>query len=299
MFNSIIDDLKSSFSYGHMVTRLMIINAIVYVVLALIWAFTKNVGWYDVVIEQLAMPTSFSGLLYKPWTLLTHLFVHEGIWHLAFNMIGLNVFGKIVGDLLGDQKILPLYIFGGFVGAILVLVLTPIMPNLIVGNMRGASAGVLAIAMAAAITAPDYNLRLLLIGNVRLKYIVLVFILFDLIASQGNSNAGGHVAHLGGMLFGAFFMFQLRNGRDLSRGMTRWMDKLSSLRKNVGKKDHRSYMEVSHRSETLIKRQEGKSKKNEEDHEFRLNEILEKIKKKGYDQLSQKEKDFLRDASNN
>jgi hypothetical protein len=226
------------------------------------------------------------------------MFTHEGFWHLAFNMIGLNIFGKIVGDLLGDRKVFPIYLLGGIAGGIIVLVFTPILQNLGASIMVGASASILALAMAAALVAPDYNIRLLLIGNVRLKYIVLAFILFDLISSQGNANAGGHIAHLGGILFGALYVYLLKNGNDLSIPINNGLTWLQSInRPNVQPKKNRPVMKVEHRSEKLIKKISFTVEEPELDFDEHLDMILDKIKKKGYDKLTKEEKDFLNKAS--
>ncbi len=299
MFSSIADDIKSAFSYGHMVTKLMIINTAVFVALALIQVFTKNIGIYEPIINNLVMPTRAIEVLYKPWTIITYMFVQEGFWHLVWNMVGLNIFGKIVGDLLNDKKIFPLYLLGGIAGALLLLLVAPLLSHIGYGNMRGASAGVLAIAMAGAMVAPDYNIRLILLGNVRLKYIVLFFIIFDLIASQGYNNAGGHIAHLGGMLMGALFVYLLKNGRDLSIPISNifdWAYNISNPR--TKKSTYRPVMKVEHRSERLNKDHLAKNgPESEVNFDEKLDMILEKIKVKGYDKLTQEEKDFLTKAS--
>jgi membrane associated rhomboid family serine protease len=295
MFKSIADDIRNNFTYGHMVTRLIIINTAVLVVILLLKAFFSNLGWYQPVIQNVAMPTNAIELLLKPWTLFTYMFVHEGFWHFVWNMVGLNIFGKIVGDLIGDKKVLPLYLLGGIAGGILLILVTPLMSNLNYASLRGASAAVLALAMAGALIAPDYNIRLLLIGNVKLKYIVLFFIIADLVLSQGYENAGGHWAHLGGILMGAIFIAQLRNGRDMGKPINSLFKKISDIgsKKYSGSK-HRPIMKVEHRSNKLTNKTRVIQ---QDDYEAKLDAILEKIKRKGYDKLSQDERDFLNKAS--
>ena len=239
------------------------------------------------------MPTNSIDLLLKPWTIITYMFVHEGFWHFVWNMVGLNIFGKIVGDLLGDKKVLPLYILGGIAGGILLVLVTPIMSNLGYANLRGASAAVLALAMAGALVAPDYQIRLLLIGNVKLKYIVLFFIIADLVLSQGYENAGGHWAHLGGILMGALYISQLRKGKDIGKPVNSIVEKLSDLGSgNYKQTKHRPVMKVEHRSKKITNQQDST-----EDFEEKLDSILEKIKVKGYEKLSEEEKEFLYKAS--
>ena len=293
MFKSIVEDIRNNFAYGHMVNRLMIINTAVLVIVLIIKAFLNNLGWYQPVIRNLTMPTNSIDLLFKPWTIITYMFVHEGFWHFVWNMVGLNIFGKIVGDLLGDKKVLPLYILGGIAGGILLILVTPIMSNLGYANLRGASAAVLALAMAGALVAPDYQIRLLLIGNVKLKYIVLFFIIADLVLSQGYENAGGHWAHLGGILMGALYISQLRKGKDIGKPVNSIVEKLSDLGSgNYKPAKHKPVMKVEHRSKKITKQQDSS-----EDFEEKLDSILEKIKVKGYEKLSEEEKEFLYKAS--
>jgi membrane associated rhomboid family serine protease len=278
----------------------MIINTFVLVLVLLIGAFTKNLGWYQPVIENIAMPTKPMDLLFKPWTILTYMFVHEGFWHFVWNMVGLNIFGKIVGDLIGDRKVLPLYILGGLAGALLLVMVTPLMENLGVSTLRGASASVLALAMAGALVAPDYNIRLLIIGNVRLKYIVLFFIISDLVMSQGYENAGGHWAHLGGILMGLFYILQLRKGVDLGIPINRLVDYIAEFNEPRPQyKKHKPVMKVEHRSNKLSQTKSQKNTEAEDQYDFdeTLDYILDKIKSKGYEKLTQEEKDFLHKAS--
>ena len=299
MYNSIRNDIRGAFTYGNMVMRLIIVNISVFIALALIEVFTRNLGIYQPIINNIAVPTSPIALLYKPWTLGTYMFVQEGFWHLLWNMIGLNIFGVIVGDLIGDRRVLPIYLMGGLAGALLVVVLTPILSNLTGSYMIGASASVMALAMVAALVAPDYNIRLMFIGNVRLKYIVLFFIVFSLISSQGLVNAGGHYAHIGGMLFGALFVRLLKSGTDILKPVEKLIKWFSQINQSIPPEPkYRPVMKVEHRSPKIMtKNSSSNSFIDGLDYEDNLNRILDKIKEKGYQNLSVEEKEFLNKAS--
>ena len=89
----------------------------------------------------------------------------------------------------------------------------------------GASAAAMAMVVAAATLSPDYNLRLILIGDVKLKYVAAVLIFLDLIGTGGRMNTGGHFGHLGGALMGFLYIDQLRKGNE----MASWIDQVRNL----------------------------------------------------------------------
>lgn len=295
MFESIINDIKQSFSHGNMVTKLLIINVGVFVVTSLVKAFTIQSGFYPSFLSYLAIGGEFPSFIFKPWTFVTHMFVHGGFWHLLWNLIGLMIFGRIVGDLIGDKKVLPIYLMGGIAGAIMFILAFQFAPNVNGTIAIGASAAVLSIAVVAAMVAPDYNIPLILLGNVRLKYIVLAFIFFDIIGSQGTANAGGHFGHFGGIILGFVYIYLLRQGTDLA--------KLFSFNNLGNSNPYPSYSKgrskakvIQMKQAPLVKAQ--KKIKDSIDPEDKLNNILDKIKSKGYEKLTQDEKDFLNEASN-
>lgn len=300
MFKSIVGDVRSSFRSGNMVTRLILINCIVFVGVVLLKVFSYNwdlneLGtWYTTIVhENLAISSNWKEVLRHPWTFFTSMFLHEGPWHLVFNMLWLYWFGRITGDLLGDRTILPLYIMGGLFGAILYLI-TSTLTGWSGGDMAlGASGAVMAIVLAAAVTSPDYQMRFIIIGTVKLKYIALVVIILDLLGTMAG-NSGGHFAHLGGALFGYLYVLGLRGGYNLGRPVEIARD-LFEQRPIIKKAAPKAKMKVAHRSK-LVKPTKKKEKIDTSNQE-RLDQILDKIKQKGFDNLSDEEKEFLYQAS--
>ncbi len=289
MFKSVFKDVNAAFNYGNMLTKIIIINVGIYVVTAILAAFLPEI-YTTHILPYLALPGDLITFLYRPWTIITHMFLHGGFWHMAMNMLILYWFGNIAGDLLGDRRILPVYIMGGLVGAIFYMLSYPWMSGY--GSMAlGASAATLAIVFTAVMTAPDYIMNLLLIGPVRIKYIGLTILFFDLIGTAGNINTGGHIAHLGGAAFGFLFVFLLNKGIDL----TSWffLKKLKETKPNIFSKAS-SPLKVSHKSEQLKRR---KPLKENENLGTRVDVILEKIKAKGYESLTEEEKEVLYLAS--
>lgn len=292
MFRSIADDVKSSFDYGNMVVKLAIINVAVFMITAIMNAFFPYF-YQTSVLPYLAIPGDLNVLLYRPWTLITHMFLHQGIWHLIWNMLTFYWFGNIVGDLLGDRKILPIYIFGGLTGALFYLISFQFLPN--IGIMAlGASAAALAIVFAAVATSPDYIVHLIIFGPVRIKFIGLFILFFDIIGIQSTVNSGGHIAHLGGTLFGFLFLYLLRSDIDLSS----YFYKIIGFFTFNNKKSKKSTLKVSHRAPSLIQKKQAQNKKTANIN-HQVDDILDKIKQHGYNSLSDEEKEILFQASKN
>lgn len=283
MIQSIYQDIRQSFLHGNMIVRIIIINIALYMVLALTQALFP--AFFGSIFPYIALSGKIVNWLYKPWTLLTHMFSHTGFFHMAWNMIILYWFGNIVGDLLGDKKILPLFILGGLTGALFYMLSFQFLPT-IAPLALGASAAVLAIVFAAVAVAPDYRVYLILLGPVKIKFIGLFILFFDLLGATSNVNAGGHIGHLGGTLFGFLFIYLLRKGIDLSD----WPKKTSLENK---KKRH---LKVSYRAEKANPKPTKSPRQTNE--EEVIDKILEKIKQVGFENLTEEEKGRLERASN-
>ncbi len=314
MLSSIWDDVKQQFSYGNMIIRLIIVNVAIFLVINLMKVFLHHGGapdnWYDRILGWFKISSDPLEILMHPWSIFTHMFMHEGFWHLLWNMLFLYWFGRILGDLLGDKRILPIYVLGGLAGALAFFVSVNLLPYGSGGihTALGASAGIMAIVVAAGMIAPEYSLRLLFLGDVKLKYIVVGVIILDLIGTAGDINTGGHFAHLGGALMGYIFITQLQSGRDLSEPLNNFFDKTSNMFRGISEPSLRPRKgpKMVHRNEDKIKsrQQRGKTghrsdrgKSADGSHQDKLDAILDKIKKEGYDSLSEAEKEFLFNAS--
>ncbi len=290
--NTIWEDIRYKFSYGDMVTKLIFVNVGVFVIMQLFYLscwIAQSGGLFDLVHNKLILPADLHVLARQPWTLLTYMFLHADIFHVLFNMIFLYWFGEIFVLYLGDRKILPLYLLGGITGGVLYIALYNLLPVLApqmpVALLLGASASIMAIVFGAAALNPDHEVRLPFIGNVKIKYIALVYFIIDLI-SIPHSNTGGYIAHIGGAVCGMLFVRGLRNGIDVSRPMSRFAEAVTQQFKPKAK------MEVTHRniSSGGIPYSHTSAKESDED---KLNGILDKISRSGFDSLSKDEKDFL------
>ena len=330
MLQSIWDDIRREFDYGNMINRIIIVNVAVFLFLNLAWVFLRVFnGWetpnlYVDIRNFLAISSSGWHMLTHPWTVITHMFTHEGFWHLLWNMLFLFWFGRIFGDLLGDRRVLPLYILGGLAGALFFFIAAA-LPNFPGGGIAiGASAAVLSIVVAAAVFAPDYGIRLFLLGNVKLKYIAAFIVIMNVIGLGGDSNTGGAFGHLGGILMGFLFAWYLRRGTDLTVPVSAVLDRITGFYDSILRpsKDHarrgphtayrggRSVKEPAARERPSFMRRAGGTSRSEAaepsggtydkepSHQEQLDAILDKIKEKGYNSLSKEEKEFLFRASN-
>ncbi|MFZ1750542.1 MAG: rhomboid family intramembrane serine protease [Saprospiraceae bacterium] len=295
MFRSIANDVRSSFDYGNMMVKLVIINVVIFMITAIIHAFAPTF-YQSSILPYLALPGDLHTLMYRPWTLISHMFLHAGVWHLAWNMIIFYWFGNIAGDLLGDKRILPVYLIGGLVGALFYLTSFQFAAG-IGGYALGASAAILAVVFTAVATAPDYSVSLILIGSVRIKFIGLFILFFDIIGAGSSDNSGGHIAHIGGALFGFLFVYLLRKGTDLSVIFSR-ENSMFTRRRKAKMKPPNTKLKVAHKADSLTIRQKENQSKTENLTD-RVDVILEKIKRNGYDSLTDEEKDVLYKASKN
>jgi membrane associated rhomboid family serine protease len=296
-----------------MVTRLIIVNAAIFVAVNVLKIVLKIANqwetpeFYTDFIQFFCMAADWKQLLTHPWGILTSIFLHEDFMHILFNMLFLYWFGRIVGDLIGNKHILPIYILGGIVGNI-VYFITANLLNYGGSFALGASAGTTAILLAAGFLAPDYWIGILLIGPVRLKYVVAVVLFLDLIAIANDSNTGGHFAHLGGAIMGALYISRLRAGQDLGAPIVavtnatgRFFDNLLGQRKGTWrpKVAYKSPGATKQKQTRPSRPKSGVHVSDAEDlsHQEKLDSILDKIKQSGYDSLSNSEKEFLFNAS--
>lgn len=285
---SIVDEIKQSFKSGSSLTKLIYINLSVFLIVKLIAVFFFLFSIEDKIdlVSWLAVPADLSNLLYKPWTVFSYMFLHQEFLHILFNMLWLYWFGQIFLYYFDNKKLLSIYIVGGLAGAFIYIltfnifpVFTDILP---VSYALGASASVIAIVIAVSVYAPNHTIYLLFFGAVKLKYIALATILIDVI-SIASTNAGGHLAHLGGALFGYFYILQYKKGKNLTKYFDQIMDLLFSVFKP------RPKIKVSYRRPVDdIEYNKSKVQKQAE-----IDKILDKIAKSGYDSLSKQEKETL------
>ncbi len=294
----ILTDLKEKFNKGSVALQLIFINVGVFVIVTFVniflQLFNRSAGG---IFELLALPASFQRFIVQPWSIITYMFMHADLMHILFNMLWLFWFGQLFLYFFSAKHLRGLYILGGICGGILYMVAFNIFPyfhsQLYFATMVGASASVLAIVVATAYREPNYQIRLLLFGNVRLKYLALVVVITDLLFVT-SSNAGGHIAHLGGALAGLWFAASLKKGTDITAWINKILDGIQSLFHRNPNKKRKAKMKV-HYSDDRQKDYDYNANKKAQSEE--IDRILDKLKKSGYGSLTAEEKKSLFDAS--
>lgn len=257
-----IKDIQHLFLGTNKVVQAIAINVAVFILVNILVAiFSINTVQYWV-----GIPSDFIAFAWHPWTLFTYMFVHYEIMHLVSNMLILYLIGNVYVDLAGNQNFWKLYIVGGLAGGLLFL-LTALIPGFYQydSSLIGASASVLAIVTYSALMAPNYEVNLLILGRIKLKWLALGIVVLSTVLDL-NLNTGGKVAHLGGIIAG-FAFFKLRS-TSISFGPPKGNRK-SAKKMYVVQNDTSQH------------------------HQEQIDSILDKISKSGYASLTQKEKDYL------
>jgi len=284
------DDIKSTFRKGNSLMRLIYLNIAVFIivsVIGIIGFLVVNPEISNQTIRFISVPSSLNGLLVKPWTILTYMFVHKELLHILVNLLWLYWFGTIFLEYFDQKKLVAIYILGGLAGALAYVLSYNIFPAFaaVVEEsipLLGASASVMAIVITIAAYVPDYTVMLFLIGRVKIKYIAIV--IFRLTSFFDFSvNSGGKLAHIGGALFGYLYTLNYRQGRDLGKWFNRIIDSIVTFLKPSPK------MKVTYRKQA----DEYEYNKIKSERQEQINKILDKISKGGYDSLTKDEKDIL------
>ena len=289
---------------GNALITLIAINLVLFVVFAFVKAIyffryadksAAETFYYQNVLDWFTLPAEGDKILSRPWTILTQMFLHDGVWHVLANMLWLGLFGSILQTLTGNRKLIPVFIYGGLAGAIGFVLAYNFLPGLQAGvsvtSLLGASGGVMAVAVVTTMISPGYRIFPMLNGGIPLWVITIIFLIIDL-ATIPVDNPGGHIAHLSGAFAGVLFIYFLRRGYDWSDWMNNFFEWVSNLfnpdRPRKGKllKD-----------ELFYKSSSTPYKKTPNITQQRIDEILDKINQQGYNHLTDEEKDMLQRAS--
>jgi membrane associated rhomboid family serine protease len=263
-------------------TRLIVINIIVFLFANIL---THIPGCAFIVNDYLALPATFKGLLFRPWTLFTYMFVHEEPMHIIYNMLWFYWFGIVFVDFMSNKRLLYTYILGGISGGILFLLFSTVTGGIY--PLIGASAGIMAVIVATAILVPDYEFNLLFFGRVKIKYLAIAAFLLTSIVDF-TSNTGGKVSHIGGAIYGIFYMLQYKKGTDYAEIVSDFFKRIGRLfafAKAGARIKRKNTMYGVPGGRTKTASADEKQKK--------IDKILDKISHSGYDALTKEEKDFL------
>ncbi|MDE0772485.1 MAG: rhomboid family intramembrane serine protease [Salibacteraceae bacterium] len=293
MANFILDDFKRIFTGDNPLSKIIVANVIIFLITELFGRFIPIVNWF-------AIPGDATYFLLHIWSAVTYMFLHANFMHILFNMLWLYWIGKILLEYLGPRRFVAIYFLGGIAGGLLYSISFNLLAAVgsfpMGGLLLGASAAVMAIVAASATLLPDHRINLFLLGPVPLKYLAIGALILTSVLDF-SVNMGGKLAHIGGAALGFFFVRNLQNGKDWS---VPFYSFLFAVRNPFIKKKMRV---VSNKKSNTGQRQEtatpnpSASHLSDAEHQQKIDGILDKIGKSGYDSLTETEKEFLFKAS--
>ncbi|TBW28608.1 rhomboid family intramembrane serine protease [Gramella sp. KN1008] len=288
------DKIRYKIQTATVTEKLIALNVLVFILFFLLrtLAFLFQLP-SDFLLEWFVFPKEPLEFLVKPWSIITYSFLHNGIWHILSNMLILYFSGIYFLNYFSPKRLLNYYFLGVIIGALVYMLsynLFPAFQGTGRSYLMGASAGVMAVLIGIASHIPNMRVRLLLIGSIKFWWIAAFLVVLDIIQIP-MGNAGGHLAHLGGAALGYLYTNQLQKGNDIGKWFENLMDGVASLFKP---KEKKAKMKTVHRSgKTTKSRSSQKKAMDKDDKQKKVDAILDKISKSGYDSLSKAEKDFL------
>ena len=274
--------------------KLIAINVLVFVLFFLL----KTIAYLfqlpaNFLVEWFVFPKEPVEFLLKPWSIITYSFLHSGIWHILSNMLILYFSGVYFLNYFSPKRLLNYYFLGVIIGALVYMLsynLFPAFQGTGKSYLMGASAGVMAVLIGIATHVPNMRVRLMIIGSIKFWWIAAFLLIIDIVQIP-MGNAGGHLAHLGGAALGYLYTTQLKKGNDIGKWFENIMDSVASLFKP---KERKARMKTVYRTEKTTKTaQKPKKSFDKNEKQKRVDAILDKISKSGYESLNKDEKDFL------
>lgn len=283
-------DLKYQYARLNIAEKLIAINVVIFLlnlILVNLFRLPNIVNWFN-------LPENIGDFILQPWSIVTYSFFHSGFGHIFWNMLMLYFFGRTFLNLFDAKKFLNVYFLGVIVGGFLFMIGYNTIPALLNQNgvLIGASAGVTAILIYVCTYLPNQTVRLLII-DLKLWHLGVIIVVLDLLRLSNGQNVGGMLSHLGGAALGYFYAKQLMNGKDIGAGFGRFMDSIA----NLFRRDKKAPMKTVYKSAKPKSTTTGSTTANVDrkkaDKQRKIDAILDKISKSGYESLSKEEKDFL------
>jgi membrane associated rhomboid family serine protease len=291
----------SFWSDNNALLMLIILNVFVFIVLRFILAvyglsYLKSEDFYLHIFQWFSMPAKFSTFITRPWTLLSSNFTQLDLWLLLSNMFWLWTYGMIFQDLTGNGRIIPLYLYGGITGAVIYLVSYNVFPQMkAVADGQfyfGATTSIIAIAMGATVFAPGYRLFPMIRGGIPLWVVTVIFGIIDVFYL--SERPGLFFPHIASALIGLLFVQALKKGDDWGEWMSRAYNWITNIfgpkQKPVQRRQIKQEVFYNTKGHQPYKKTSNLTQQ-------RIDEILDKINLKGYDRLTEEEKELLKRAS--
>jgi len=267
---SFLDNIKNELQKHNKLTVLLVINISIFFIINI----SVSVFSTDIIVRNLALPLNLNEFVFKFWTLFTYMFSHKDFGHVFYNMLILYFTARTFLNFMSEKKLMFVYMMSGLFGGIILLVLSILFPNTFTNSILfGASAAVLGVVAALALYIPNLPVSIFGILEMKYKYYALLIFAVSTIIDF-NINTGGKISHFGGAFFGLLFGYLLKNGKDISE--------LSFF-----KRQKKTKLKVVHNNKN--KSVNDSSNANQKT----IDELLDKISKNGYENLSKTEKELL------
>lgn len=285
----------SKFKQNNMLNKLIYVNLAVFVLVKLvdIMLMLSGIKVENPLVDWFMVYAGWHNFITHPWGIITYMFLHQEFMHILFNLLWLFWFGQIFLEYFSNRQLLNVYLCGGIAGALLFILCYNVFPtfNATYACALGASAAVYAVVLAVAAYVPNYTVFVLFLGQIRIKWIAIFSVISD-IALLKSGNAGGHIAHIGGALFGMWYIIYLKRGTDITAWLGRIIDWLVT---------HFNFQRKPKMKVTYKRRGETDYEYNKRryDNQKEIDAILDKIAKSGYDGLTDDEKRKLFTNSRN
>lgn len=284
-FMSLSQDIKNGFTQLNALEKIIAANVIVFVVYSLLMLPGSSLHFFD----YFELPSQLSDFITQPWAIVTYGFLHYGFWHLLFNMLWLFVLARFFSNVFDYTIGVKLYFFGVLAGGAFFLLIYNLFPQLGNTKLVGASAGVRALLIFLCAYMPFMEVKVLVI-KLKLWHLGAFVVLIDLLNLVANNNFGGNIAHLGGSLVGYIYAMQLQKGKTMGKSFDSAIVSLENLFK--APKNKKTKLKTVHKGSKKVAgytKEEFKEFNNQK----RIDLILDKISKSGYDSLTKDEKEFL------
>jgi membrane associated rhomboid family serine protease len=267
---SFLDNIKNELQKHNKLTVLLVINISIFFIINI----SVSVFSTDIIVRNLALPLNLNEFVFKFWTLFTYMFSHKDFGHVFYNMLLLYFTARTFLNFMSEKKLMFVYMMSGLFGGLILLVLSVLFPNTFTNSILfGASAAVLGVVAALALYIPNLPVSIFGILEMKYKYYALLIFAVSTIIDF-NINTGGKISHFGGAFFGLLFGYLLKNGKDISE-LSYFKIKKESTLKVVHNNKNKSVNDSSNANQKTI------------------DELLDKISKNGYENLSKTEKELL------
>ncbi len=281
---SLSQDIKDKLSNLNVLEKIIGVNIIVFIIGLIL---KPSLVWFE-------LPSGFSDAIVKPWSIITYAFLHYDFLHMFFNMLWLYFIGRMFLNLFSPKMALNIYFLGAISGGLLFVTCYSLFPDIFGGRsyLVGASAAVRALLIFLCAYMPNQEIRFFTF-NLKLWYVGAAIVVIDFIGviagiqNPLEGNAGGNLAHLGGALLGYFYATKLLKGKDIGKGFERFMDLIANI-----KPSKKTPLKTVHKNKSKVGGY-TKSDFNQFNNQKKVDVILDKISKSGYESLTAEEKEFL------